>query len=57
MNRKKQMPTRDEFHRFVSNHLSIEDFNTHYPTDGTQIGKVAAAINWTYNNERWREND
>lgn len=57
MNRKKQMPTRDDFHRFVSNHLSIEDFNTHYPTNGTQIGKVATAINWTYNNERWREND
>ena len=52
-----RIPTRDEFHRFASNHLSRADFDTHHPSGGVQINKVIAAISWTYNNERWNRHD
>lgn len=52
-----QIPTRDEFHRFASNRLSISDFATTCPSIGVQISKVSSAIGWTYNNERWKTND
>lgn len=46
-----RIPTREEFHRFVSNELSESDFCTNYPS-GHQVRKIASAINWTYNNEK-----
>lgn len=52
-----RIPTREEFHRFASNRLSLGDFDTSYSADGVQIAKISAALNWTYNNERWRSND
>ena len=40
------IPIREEFHRYASNVLSIGDFDTNY-TNGYQIDKVDAAIQWT----------
>lgn len=52
-----RIPTREEFHRLASNRLSLGDFDTCHSADGVQIAKILAALNWTYNNERWRSND
>lgn len=52
-NRKPNIPTREEFHRFASNELSEGDFCTNHPS-GYQINKVSSALRWTYANDRGR---
>lgn len=51
---KLRIPTREEFHRYTSNELSIGDFCTNY-SSGYQISRVANAINWTIRNEKKRK--
>lgn len=47
------IPTREEFHRFTSNELSLGDFCTNHPS-GYQIERVAQSIRWTIANDRGR---
>lgn len=48
------IPTREEFHRFASNELSLGDFCTNY-SSGYQVNRVFKAIKWTYENNRGRK--
>lgn len=48
-----KIPTREEFHRYASNELSLGDFCTNY-SSGYQIDRVAQAIRWTIANDRGR---
>ncbi|MBQ4523370.1 MAG: hypothetical protein IJA10_10555 [Lachnospiraceae bacterium] len=48
-------PTRKEFHKYASNELSEGDFCTNHPS-GYQVSRVAHALNWTYSNEKKRNN-
>ena len=48
-----KIPSREEFHRYASNELSLGDFCTNY-SSGYQIDKVAKAIRWTIANDRGR---
>lgn len=45
------LPSRDEFHRFTSNELSLGDFCTNHPSC-YQIERVAQSIRWTIANDR-----
>lgn len=40
------IPTRDEFHKYTSNLISISDFETDH-SNGIQVEKVLSSINWT----------
>lgn len=41
-------PSREEFHRYASNHISEYDFSTDYPgAAGSQINNVASALRFT----------
>lgn len=51
-----QIPTEGEFHRYTSNKITISDFDTTYSNKFT-VNKVAAAIKWTINNEKKRNNN
>lgn len=44
------IPSREEFHKYASNIISIDDFSNRYPT-GYQIDKVDRAIKWTIKNQ------
>lgn len=47
------VPTREEFHRYASNIISINDFGTDYPTfPGYNIDLAASSIKWTKNNDK-----
>ena len=46
-------PTREEFHRYASNIININDFETDH-SNGIQIEKVAISINWTIKNDKKR---
>lgn len=50
-NYKGNIPTREEFHRFASNELSLGDFCTNHPS-GYQIERVTQSIRWTIANDR-----
>ena len=39
------IPTRDEFHKYTSNLISISDFETDH-SNGIQVEKVLSSINW-----------
>lgn len=41
-----RIPTREEFHRYASNIISIGDFDTNH-SNTHQIDKIDAAIKWT----------
>lgn len=43
------IPSREEFHKFANNTISLSDFET-YHTNGIQIEKVDSAIKWTIKN-------
>jgi len=45
------LPSRDEFHKFASNELSLGDFCTNHPS-GYQIARVDQSIRWTIANDR-----
>lgn len=47
------IPTREEFHKFTSNELSLGDFCTNHPS-GYQIERVSQSIRWTITNDRGR---
>ena len=47
------IPTREEFHRYASNELSLGDFCTNY-SSGYQVERVAQAIRWTIANDKGR---
>ena len=40
------IPTREEFHRYASDILSKESFNTQYP-NGHVIENIARSLRWT----------
>lgn len=48
-----RIPTREEFHRYASNELSLGDFCTNHPS-GYQIERVAQSIRWTIANDKGR---
>ncbi len=51
------IPSREEFHRYCSNNLSLYDFETDYPPfPGQSINKTVTAIGWTIANERAGKN-
>lgn len=39
-------PSREEFHRYASNLLSVSDFCTDYPTEYT-VNKISSSLRWT----------
>ena len=47
------IPSREEFHRYTSEYLYLEDFCTDYPPEyGTHAQRIARAINWTIKNAK-----
>lgn len=49
------IPTREEFHQFASNIISIADFDTDH-SNGLQTGKVDSAIKWTIKHNKKNSN-
>lgn len=47
------IPSREEFHRYASNTISISDFETGH-TSGIQVEKVVSSIIWTIKNDKKR---
>ena len=43
------IPSREIFHRYASNVITISDFET-YHSNGIQTEKVSMSINWTIKN-------
>ncbi len=43
-----KIPSREEFHRYKQNNLTLSDFDTdHRSQDGVQAAKVGQSIKWT----------
>lgn len=54
-NNRLSIPSREEFHKYASNLLSISDFDTeHHAYDGYQINRVVSALNWSRDNHNAR---
>ena len=49
------IPTREEFHRYASNVISIGDFDTDH-SNGRQAEKVDDAIKWTVKHSKKQPN-
>lgn len=45
------IPSRDEFHKYASNLITISDFETDH-TNELQISKVDTALRWTIKNRK-----
>lgn len=50
------IPTREEFHRYTSNAISVSDFHTDH-TNEIQIDKVDYALKWTVKNDKKKNQD
>lgn len=47
------IPSRDEFHHYTSNNLTLHDFETDYPPfPGHNVNAVGSAIKWTFGNNK-----
>lgn len=50
-----RIPSREEFHRYASNLLTTTDFETvRRVCEGYQINRVASALNWTLENDKYK---
>ena len=46
-----KIPTKNEFHRFAIEKLTVDDFCTEYP-NGYLVNKIASSIRWTLSHVR-----
>ena len=52
----KPIPSREEFHKFASNLISIGDFDTDH-SNGVQVQKAGDAIDWTIKKTKSKNNN